>query len=94
MPRVAKDRSLLDLSAEEYQSLSDEKAIAIAQIADARHRRQAWYASLGMLCGTATLAGCVCAFVYLVRMGHSNEGYYVLGAAVLAMIGRIVFARL
>jgi hypothetical protein len=47
-----------------------------------------------MGCGTASLLACILAFAYLVMNGHSTEAYVVLGTAVLALIGRMIAARL
>jgi len=91
---MAKQESLIELTPEIFQGLSDKKAAALAQAADALHKRQATYALLGMACGTLTLLACIGAFVYLAIQNHPKEAYVALGTAVLAMIGRIIKARL
>jgi putative Mn2+ efflux pump MntP len=86
--------SLIELSPEQYLALSDAKAVALTELANERHKREARYAVLGMMCGTLSLLACIGAFVYLAMNGHKTEAYVVLGAAVLAMIGRIIQSRL
>lgn len=64
------------------------------EFANKRYKRQAGYAAFGMACGTISFLACIAAFVYLVMEGHAHEGYFVLGTAVLAMIGRMIGSRL
>ena len=87
-------RSVLELTPDQFAEISDSKASALIEFANARQRRQAWYAALGMTCGTASFLSCVGAFVYLVMNGHPQEGYVALGTAVLALIGRMIKSRL
>lgn len=85
---------LLGLRAYQFAALGDAKAAALTQLAENYHRRETFYASLGMACGTLCFLSCVLAFAYLVMHAHSTEAYVVLGTAVLALIGRMIAARL
>jgi hypothetical protein len=86
--------SLLQLTPDQYLALSDAQSTAIVKLANDRHQRQYWYASLGMLCGTVTFVICIYAYEHFVDGGHPREAKYVLGAAILGMITRILTARL
>jgi len=48
------------------------------------------YAIVGMLCGTFSFLGCLGSYVYLVLQHHEVAAEVVLGATVLAIIGRMI----
>lgn len=87
-------KHLLGLTPREFAALSEERAAALIRLAEGKHRRETLYAILGMACGTLCFLGCIIAFAYLVMHAHSTEAYVVLGTAVLALIGRMIAARL
>lgn len=86
------DRTLLPPSAE-LELLSDEKVKAIVSLADSESRRSNTYAIIGMLCGTVSFLGCLGSYVYLVIQHHDVAAEVVLGATVLAIIGRRIRGR-
>jgi hypothetical protein len=79
--------------ASELQSLSTETIKAIAALADADSRRANGYAIVGMFCGTVSFLGCLGSYVYLVMQHHDTAAGVVLGATVLAVIGRMIHGR-
>jgi len=85
--------SLLPQSSE-LRLLSNEQAAMVMRIVDAENRRAHSYAVVGMICSTVSFLVCLVAFVYLVTLGHSEAAGIVLGATVLATIGRMISARL
>ena len=86
--------ALLPYSAVELERLPIPTAQAVIQAVDAEQRRAHEYASLGMICGTASFLGCVGAFCYLETTGHPAGAGIILGTGVLATIGRMIAARL
>ncbi|KAA6462134.1 hypothetical protein DYQ86_10985 [Acidobacteria bacterium AB60] len=92
-PRTSR-RSFFDLTPQQYQELSDAKALSLEKLADRQMMLQARYAQTGMVGAIMLLLSCVGAFVYLVMNQHPTEAYFVLGGAVLTLITRILSARL
>ena len=86
------DRSLLP-SVAELESLSDEKVKSIVALADNQGRRSNVYALVGMGCGTVSFLGCLGSYVYLVIQHHDAAAGVVLGATVLAIVGRMIRGR-
>ncbi len=86
------DKSLLPPSAE-LELLSNEKVKVIVALADSESRRSSTYAIVGMLCGTVSFLGCLGSYVYLVMQHHDVAAEVVLGATVLAIIGRMIRGR-
>jgi hypothetical protein len=75
------------LTLEQFVALTDDQPTALTKLAD-NHKRQAAYATLGLVCGGLSFLACIGAFVYLTVQGHRVKAYVVLGTAVLALIGK------
>jgi len=86
------DKWLLPTVAE-LELLSDEKVKTIVALADSQGGRNHTYALVGMLCGTISFLGCLGSYVYLVVQHHDVAAEVVLGATVLAIIGRMIRGR-
>jgi hypothetical protein len=76
------------------RELPEATALAVIQAASDEQRRETNYASLAMVCGTLSFLGCIGAFCYLVAIGHQQSSILVLGAGVLAIVVRMITARL
>ncbi len=77
----------------ELQQLTDEKVKALIVLADGESRRSNVHTITGMHCGTCSFLCCLGVFVYLVVHGHETAAAVVLGATVLATIGRMIQGR-
>lgn len=86
------EKYLLPTSSE-LEQLTDEKVKVLVVLADSESRRSTSYAMAGLLCGTGSFLCCLGAFVFLVLHGHDAAAGVVLGAAVLATIGRMIQGR-
>jgi len=78
---------------DDLETLSDEKVKSIVALADSQGSRNYTYAIVGMLCGTVSFLGCLGSYVYLVMQHHDVAAEVVLGATVLAIIGRMIRGR-
>jgi hypothetical protein len=78
----------------ELQLLPPVLAESVIQAVEAENRRAHRYASLGMICGTASFLACIAAFCYLVIESHPAAAGVILGTGVLAIVGRMIAARL
>jgi hypothetical protein len=72
------------------QALAPEKLAVIVQLADSVNRRSYVYAMTGKICATISFIGCLAVFAFLVNAGHDTAAGIVLGATVLATIGRLI----
>jgi hypothetical protein len=78
----------------ELSQLTPDAVQLVIESFNAEHRREHSYAILGMLCGTFSFLGCVASFTLLVMNGHPGAAGVILGTGVLAIIGRMLGARL
>lgn len=79
---------------EALREMSESTALAVIRAASDEQRRETHYASLAMVCGTLSFLGCIGAFCYLVAIGQQQSSILVLGAGVLAIVARMISARL
>jgi hypothetical protein len=70
--------------------LSDEQTKSALALIDNESRRANTYAIVGMVCGTLSFLGCLGSYVYLVTQHHDQAAGVVLGATVLAIVGRMI----
>lgn len=82
-------KSLLP-SVSEMQALPEEKLAIVVQLADSVNRRAFAYAMTGKICAAICFLGCLAVFGFLVNGGHDTAAGIVLGATVLATIGRMI----
>ena len=75
------------------QALSEEKLAVVVKFADAVNRRSFAYAMTGKICAAVCFLGCLAVFGFLVNGGHDTAAGIVLGATVLATIGRMIGPR-
>ena len=86
------DRGLLPRKSD-LQALNDEQVKAVVALVDGQGKRSLTYAILGMICGTLSFLASLAAFVFLVLRGHEQVAGLVLGATIVAIVGRMIQGR-
>jgi hypothetical protein len=91
---MAKPGQYLLPPAADLALLSEQASASVIQAVNEENRRAHTYAMLGMICGTVSFLACIASFSYLVINGHPQAAGVILGTGVLAIIGRMIAARL
>jgi hypothetical protein len=82
---------------EELQHLGPEGARVLVRylsVTAVRSRYEFWYGIAGMLCGSLTLIAAMALFAFLILHHEQTGAYALLGGTVLAVIGKMIDARL
>ena len=74
--------------------LSDEQTRIVVGAFDQANKREHSYASLSMICGTASFLGVIGTFALLILHGHPEAAGTVVGTGVLTVVGKIIGSRL
>ena len=80
--------------AAELAQLTEDQARAVIAAVDRADQREHSYALVALIGGMLSFLGVVAGFIYLVIQGHTQAAGLLLGAAVLAIVGQMIRARL
>jgi hypothetical protein len=80
-------------SPNQLKGLPPETVQLLIELVDREGQRDAAYAMVGIVCGTASFLAALVCCVYLVMHGHDTAAGLVLGTSLVAVVGHMIRGR-